>query len=83
MTVLGEPGSFGLKDSKSLTGQLVKQLSEQVSRLVRDELKLATVEMTGKAKTAGKGAGMFGGGGVMALYGPGACLLRRSSRWLG
>ncbi len=55
-------------------GELVKQLSEQVSRLIRDELKLAEYEMTRKAKRAGRGAGMFGGGGLLALYGIG-CLL--------
>jgi putative superfamily III holin-X len=73
MTVLGEPVPSG-KGQEVPTGELVKQLSEQVSRLVRDELKLASVEMTGKAKTAGKGAGLFGGGGVLALYG-GGCLV--------
>src|SRR5215472_12317933 len=73
MTVLGGPVPSG-KEQEVPTGQLVKQLSEQVSRLVRDELKLASVEMTGKAKTAAKGAGLFGGGGVLALYG-GGCLV--------
>ena len=71
MTVLGEPVPSG-KSREAPTGQLVKQLSEQVSRLVRDELKLASVEMTGKAKTAATGAGLFGGSGVLALYGGGA-----------
>ena len=56
------------------TGELVKNLSEQVSRLIRDELKLAEYEMTAKAKRAGRGAGMFGGSGLFALYGIG-CLL--------
>jgi hypothetical protein len=55
-------------------GELVKQLTEQVSTLVRDELKLAQVEMTVKGKQAGIGAGMLGGGGVVALYAVG-CLL--------
>ena len=55
-------------------GELVKQLSDQVSRLIRDELKLAEYEMTGKAKRIGRGAGMFGGSGLVALYGIG-CLL--------
>jgi uncharacterized membrane protein YqjE len=73
MTLLGEPASSG-EGQEASTGQLVKQLSEQMSRLVRDELKLATVEMTGKAKTAGKGAGLFGGSGIVALYGTG-CLI--------
>lgn len=55
-------------------GELVKNLSEQVSRLIRDELKLAEYEMTRKAKRMGRGAGMFGGSGLVALYGI-ACLL--------
>ena len=41
-------------------GELVKQLSEQVSVLVRDELKLAQLEMTRKGKQAGFGIGMLG-----------------------
>jgi Putative Actinobacterial Holin-X, holin superfamily III len=55
-------------------GELVKQLSEQVSALVREELKLAQVEMTRKGKQAGVGAGMLGGGGLIALYAMG-CLI--------
>jgi hypothetical protein len=56
------------------TGELVKLVTEQVSVLVRDELKLAQLEMTGKAKQAGQGVGMLGGGGLVALYGV-ACLI--------
>jgi uncharacterized membrane protein YqjE len=56
------------------TGELVRQLSEQVSVLVRDELKLAQLEMTRKGKQAGLGAAMLGAGGLTALYGV-ACLL--------
>jgi hypothetical protein len=56
------------------TGELVKLLSEQVSVLVRDELKLAQLEMTRKSKQAGAGIGMLGGSGLVALYGVG-CLL--------
>ncbi len=55
-------------------GELVQQLSEQVTRLIRDELKLAEHEMKKKAARAGLGAGMFGGSGLFALYGIG-CLL--------
>ncbi|MDY7090147.1 MAG: phage holin family protein [Actinomycetota bacterium] len=50
-------------------GQLVNQLSEQVSTLVRDELTLARMEMVEKGKRAGTGAGLLGGAGVIALYG--------------
>jgi uncharacterized membrane protein YqjE len=56
------------------TGVLVKQLSEQVSVLVRDELKLSQLEMTRKGKQAGLGVGMLGAGGLIALYGV-ACVL--------
>ena len=56
------------------TGELVKMVTEQVSVLVRDELKLAQLEMGSKAKQAGKGAGLMGGGGLVALYGV-ACLI--------
>jgi uncharacterized membrane protein YqjE len=55
-------------------GELVKDLSEQISRLVRDELRLAQVEMTRKGKQAGVGVGMFAGGGVFAWFGLG-CLI--------
>jgi Putative Actinobacterial Holin-X, holin superfamily III len=50
-------------------GDLAKQLSEQVSRLVREELRLAELEMARKGKRLGLAAGMFGGGGAVALYG--------------
>jgi MFS family permease len=56
------------------TGDLVKQMTEQVSRLIRDELKLAEIEMTRKGARAGRGIGIFGGSGVIALYTVG-CLL--------
>ncbi len=49
-------------------------VTEQVSVLIRDELKLAQLEMASKGKQAALGAGMFGTGGVLAVYGVG-CLL--------
>lgn len=56
------------------TAELIKQFSEQISVLVRDELKLAQLEMTRKGKRAGTGIGMLGGSVVIALYGIG-CLI--------
>lgn len=56
------------------TGELVAQLSEQMSRLIRDEMRLARLEMTRKGKAAGIGAGMLGASGLIALYGIG-CLV--------
>ncbi len=54
------------------TGDLVKELSSQVSALVRQEVELAKVEMADKGKKAGVGLGMFGGAGVAALLGLGS-----------
>ncbi len=54
------------------TGELIKQLSEQSSMLVRQELELAKAELTEKGKQAGKGAGMLGGAGVVGLLALGA-----------
>ena len=53
-------------------GELVKQLSEQSSRLARQEVELAKAELAIKGKQAGVGAGMFGGAGVFGFYGFGA-----------
>ncbi|HEY7008160.1 MAG TPA: phage holin family protein [Jatrophihabitantaceae bacterium] len=50
-------------------GDLVSQMSEQTSRLVRDEMRLAQIEMTQKGKRAGIGIGMFGGAGLFAFFG--------------
>jgi uncharacterized membrane protein YqjE len=55
-------------------GDLVKQLSEQTSTLVRKELKLAQLEMQEKGKRAGIGAGLFGGAGLIAFYGGGVLI---------
>lgn len=56
------------------TGELVTRLSEQTSRLVRDELRLAQAEMSQKAKHGGIGAGLFGAGGLLALFGLGTLI---------
>jgi hypothetical protein len=55
-------------------GELVKDLSGQISHLVRDELRLAQLEMTRKGKQAGLGIGLFAGSGGIAVYGLG-CLI--------
>ena len=68
------PGDAGdgedLRD-RSL-GELLKQLSEQTTRLVHQELELAKAEITQKGKQAGMGAGMFGGAGALGLAALGA-----------
>jgi MFS family permease len=59
-------------------GDLVRQLSDQTTTLVRQEIELAKAEMTAKGKQVGMGAGAFGGAGVFGLYAVGAitaCLI--------
>ncbi|NKQ57155.1 phage holin family protein [Amycolatopsis sp. K13G38] len=54
--------------------QLVQDASEQMRRLVRDELRLATSELKEKGKHAGVGAGLAGAAGIVAVFG-GATLI--------
>jgi uncharacterized membrane protein YqjE len=72
--VTTHPAQDAQRPQEPSTGELVKQLSEQVSVLLRGELKLAQLEMARKGKQAGVGAGMLGGSGLVALYGVG-CLI--------
>lgn len=53
-------------------GELVKDLSQQTSTLVRKELELARAELQQQGKEAGKGAGLFGGATVAGLLALGA-----------
>jgi hypothetical protein len=50
------------------TSELLKQLSDQTTALVRQEIELAKLELVEKGKTAGIGAGMFGAAGLLGLY---------------
>jgi uncharacterized membrane protein YqjE len=54
--------------------ELVQRASNQAAELVRDEIKLAQLELAEKGKRAGIGAGLFGGAGLVALYGVGALI---------
>jgi uncharacterized membrane protein YqjE len=65
---------FERTDEDRSVGELVQQLSNQTATLVRQELRLAQVELQEKGKRVGIGAGMFGGAGVVALYGVGALI---------
>ena len=53
-------------------GELIQQASRQTADLVRKEIRLAQLELQEKGKRAGIGAGLFGGAGLVALYGAGA-----------
>jgi uncharacterized membrane protein YqjE len=65
----GAPGG-DLRDASF--GELAKQLSNDVSTLVRQELQLARAEMTQKGRQAGFGIGLMGGAAVVALAALGA-----------
>ena len=67
-------GSAARKVGDQSTSELVQRASEQITTLVRDELALAKAELAEKGKHAGVGIGLFGGGGVLALYGVGALI---------
>jgi uncharacterized membrane protein YqjE len=59
-------------------GELLKQLANETTTLVRQELDLAKAEMREKAAKAGPGVGMWGAAGVTALLALGsltACLI--------
>ena len=70
-STVGEPRDTDELRERSL-GELLKQLSEQTTRLVHQELELAKAELTQKGKQAGMGAGMFGGAGALGLAALGA-----------
>jgi Putative Actinobacterial Holin-X, holin superfamily III len=58
--------------SEESVAELTRRLSDQTTRLVREEIELAKAEVAAKGKRAGIGAGMFGGAGLVGLYALGA-----------
>jgi uncharacterized membrane protein YqjE len=53
-------------------GDLLRQLADETTTLMRQELELAKAEMAEKGKKAGIGAGMWGAAGVVGLLALGA-----------
>ncbi|MCW2505227.1 MAG: hypothetical protein JWO79_3511 [Actinomycetia bacterium] len=78
MTMTNSVGTSSAGTKKSAdersVAELVQDMSQQLSTLVRDELRLAKAELGEKGKRAGIGAGLFGGAGVVSLYGLAALL---------
>jgi membrane protein len=62
----------GTGTQEQSTADLLRQLSEQTTTLIRQELELAKLELSEKGKKAGIGAGMFGGAGALGFYALGA-----------
>nr|WP_208106451.1 phage holin family protein [Streptomyces sp. GC420] len=48
-------------------GELVGRASEQLSALVREEIALAKLELADKGRHYGRGGGLFGGAGLLAV----------------
>jgi MFS family permease len=69
-----DPASRSAALADASVGQLASQLSEQASRLVRNEMALAQLEAKQRAKRFGFGLGMFGVGGVCVFYAVGAAI---------
>jgi hypothetical protein len=68
-----------------MTGNLVGALTQDVSALVRDEIRSAQAELTGKARRAGRGGALLAGAGVLgalATAGSAVFLLRTLDRFL-
>ena len=57
-----------MADSDRPVGELFRELSDQTTTLVRQELELAKLELAQKGRRAGIGASMFGAAGVAGLY---------------
>jgi hypothetical protein len=53
-------------------GELMKELSEEATLLIRQEVALARIEMSEKARAAAVGSGLMGGGAMLAYLGLGA-----------
>ena len=64
------PPSARANDDRS-AADLIKQVSEQTSKLVRQEIALARLEIRDKIKHFGIGAGLFGTAALLALFGVG------------
>ncbi len=64
----GGPAPIGRPalDGRSI-GELLRDLANDTTRLIRDEIALARAEIQGKVAQAGRGAAMIGAGGVLAI----------------
>jgi hypothetical protein len=66
------PNEGGSELRERPLGEVAKDLTSDLSLLVRQEIELAKAEMAEKGRTAAPGLGMFGGAGVVALCAAGA-----------
>lgn len=62
-------------DTSQSTADLIRQATDQVSTLVRDEIRLARAELAEKGRHAGLGVGLFGGAAVTLHFAVAALLV--------
>ncbi|MEU8257953.1 phage holin family protein [Micromonospora inaquosa] len=67
-------GKPGAASADTPVAELVQRATEQITRLVRDELTMARAEMTAKGKRASVGAGMLGGGAILGIFAGGTAV---------
>jgi Flp pilus assembly protein TadB len=72
--VATRPGDVSRTSDEASLPQLITQLSEQTSSLLRDELRLAQAELKVSAKQSAFAGGLFGTGAVLAMFGVGTLL---------
>lgn len=65
--VMFEPDREQAVAREEPVGALVQRASQQLTELVRGELRLAQAEMKEKGKLYGKGGGLFGGAGLVGF----------------
>ncbi|MET0741252.1 MAG: phage holin family protein, partial [Candidatus Nanopelagicales bacterium] len=63
-----QPFDSGTAAPEPSIGQLVQDLSANVSTLVRGEIALAKADLSASAKAGGKGIGFFLGAAVLAVF---------------
>ncbi|GAB3926736.1 membrane protein [Microlunatus endophyticus] len=68
------PPAGRVDPAEASVAQLVRQMSEDSSRLIRSEIRLAQAEMSAKAKDVGVGIGGFSAAGLLAFFGIGVLL---------
>jgi hypothetical protein len=72
MTSTGNSATAQRSEHVDSLSVLVRQLSDQSTRLARLEVELAKSELQAKGRQLGIGAGAFGGAGLFGLYALGA-----------
>ena len=71
---MGHPEGEMAATEETSTKELVRELSEQTTTLIRKELALAQLELKEKGKRAGIGGGLFGTAGLLAVFGLGTLI---------